>query len=347
MYADGQKRVFTTDAATVRAALQQRGIELGTTDLVEPSLDTVLPRGFFNINVYRSRPVLVQDGFRLYRIKSAYQSPRLLAQTAGLTVYPEDTYKTEVIDNIVDHEAVGIKVTINRSLPLTVKVDGQLRSIRTQADTVGAALKDAGIALGLKDTVSAPLNDPVVRGMQVAVARVSQVEVPVTTKLPFTTKTITDPDLLKGQTRIQTEGVEGAKVGLYRIHYQDGVETRRELLRPISQTEPVTRVQIVGTKVLFAGSVEHWRPLVMAAATKWNLDPNMMLRIMACESRGNATVVSRFIVNGEHPTGLFQYLPSTWRASGGTDANILDGAAQIEITARKMATQGTNAWQCK
>jgi hypothetical protein len=87
--------------------------------------------------------------------------------------------------------------------------------------------------------------------------------------------------------------------------------------------------------------------MVMEAAAKWNFDPNTMLRIMACESRGNATTVSHFIVNGEHPTGLFQYLPSTWRSSGGNDSNILDGAAQIEVTAQKMATQGTGAWQCK
>jgi hypothetical protein len=72
-----------------------------------------------------------------------------------------------------------------------------------------------------------------------------------------------------------------------------------------------------------------------------------MLRIMACESKGNATTVSGFIINGEHPTGLFQYLPSTWRAAGGTDDNILDGTTQIKLTAKKMALYGTKPWQCQ
>jgi len=85
----------------------------------------------------------------------------------------------------------------------------------------------------------------------------------------------------------------------------------------------------------------------MTAAANWGVDPNTMLRIMSCESHGNATSVSSFVVNGEHPTGLFQFLPSTWRANGGTDSNILDGAAQIEIAAKKMAREGTKAWQCK
>jgi len=98
---------------------------------------------------------------------------------------------------------------------------------------------------------------------------------------------------------------------------------------------------------MFAGNVEYWRPQVEAAAAAWNLDPNMMLRIMQCESNGNATDVSTFIVNGQHPTGLFQYLPSTWRAAGGTDDNIFDGSLQIKLTARKMANEGTSAWACR
>ncbi len=73
----------------------------------------------------------------------------------------------------------------------------------------------------------------------------------------------------------------------------------------------------------------------------------MMLRIMTCESHGNASVVSNFVINGEHPTGLFQFLPATWRANGGTDDNILDGSIQVKIAAKKMAKDGTSAWQCK
>jgi resuscitation-promoting factor RpfB len=347
LYADGQKRVFATSATTVRQVLAESGVKLGASDLVEPGLTAAVPQGFFNINVYRSRPVLVQDGFQTYRLESAFQSPRLLAQAAGLSVYPEDTYTTEIIDDIVGDQAVGVKVTVKRSVPLTVRADGKLRSIRTQAATVGEALAGAGIAMGLKDTASVPLDQPVVRGMQVTVTRVAEVEASITTVLPRPVQTVTDPNMMKGQTKIQAEGSDGQKTAVYRIHYRDGVETGREMIQLVSQTAPVTRVEVVGTKVLFAGSVEYWRPLVIQAAAEWNIDPNMMLRIMACESGGNATSISRFTVNGEHPMGLFQYLPSTWRAAGGTDANILDGTVQIKLTAKKMALYGTKPWQCQ
>lgn len=347
LYADGQKRVFTTTVATVGDVLTQANVALAKGDLVEPAASAIIPKGFFNINVYRARPILVTDGTKAYDIQSAYQNPRLLADAAGLKVYPEDKFKSRVITDFVGAKAVGINVKIIRAQLMQVQLDGKTIVFRTQAKTVGAALAGASISLGLKDTISVPANYPVVSGLTVVVTRVSDIETKLTEVLPRTVKTVTDPELAKGVTRVQSEGSDGSKTALYRIHYRNGVETSRQLLHLIAQVDPIQRVIVVGTKVFFSGSVEYWRPLVISAAAQYNLDPNMMLRIMACESGGSATVVSRFIVNGEHPTGLYQFLPSTWRSAGGTSDNILDGATQIQLTARKMANEGTSAWQCR
>lgn len=348
LYADGQKRLFATDAPTVGQVIERAGIKLHSNDLVEPAASEAMPAtGPYNINIYRARPVVVTDGLKTYRINSAYQSPRLLAQAAGLTVYPEDRYDIQLVTDIVDAGTVGEHVTVQRAVPLTVRVDSKNRSIRTQAHTVGSALSAAGIALGLKDTVSAPLDSAVIPGATLTITRVSEVVATLTQTLPRPTQTITDPTVLKGQTRVKEPGTDGQKTVTYRIHYKDGAETGRDVLQVLSQTAPTPKIVVVGTKVMFAGSVEYWRPMVEKAATQYGLDPNMMMRIMSCESSGNATTVSHFIVNGEHPTGLFQYLPSTWRSAGGTNDNIFDGALQIKLTAKKMAAEGTKAWQCR
>ncbi len=347
LYVDGHKRLFATDAPTVGQVLERSGVKQAANDLVEPAQDTPVTHGQFNINVYRARPVLVVDGLRSYRLTSAYQSPRLLALAAGLTVYAEDTYHTEIVTDLVSDGAIGQKVTLTRAKPLTIKVDGTIRSIRTQAPTIKTALAGAGISLGLKDTVSAPLDSPVLPGTSVQVTRVSEVVATLTATIPRSVKTLTDPTLLKGLKQVQTEGADGQKTTTYRIHYTDGRETSREVLQVVSQTAPVTKIVLIGTKVIFAGSVEYWRPQVEAAAAQWGIDPNMMLRIMACESHGNAAAVNSATVNGQHASGLFQYLPSTWRQAGGTDANIFDGSVQIQLTAKKMALYGTGPWACK
>jgi uncharacterized protein YabE (DUF348 family) len=347
LYADGQQRLFSVEAKNVGEILKRANVKLGPHDLVEPEVSSPVPHGQFNINVYRARPVLVADGLQTHRIISAYQSPRLLALAAGLVVYPEDQFRTEVITDFVDDQAVGEKVIVTRAKPVNVKVDGQSRLIRTQAKTTSEALKTAGVSLGAKDTVSVAPDAPVTPGMTVGITRVTEVVVNLTQDLPKPTKTIPDPTLLKGQSKIQTEGSDGQKTVTYRIHYHDGVETAREAIQVVSETAPVTKVIVEGTKVYFAGSVEFWRPQVEAAAAEYGLDPNMMLRIMNCESHGNATSVSTFIINGEHPTGLYQFLPSTWRSAGGTPDNIFDGSVQIKLAARKMSREGTSAWQCK
>jgi len=347
LYADGQKRIVSTDAATVGELLGRTSVKLGSGDSVEPALSTVIPAGFFNINVYRARPVIVVDGYRSIRFNSSSRSPRIMAQQAGLTVYPEDAYTQEAVTDIVSSQAVGEKVTVKRAIPISVRVDGKVKVIRTQDATVGEAIKHAGIALGLNDTVTVPRETVVQPGLSFGVIRVTEVVTTITDVIAKTVQTTADPDMLKGQIAVKSEGSDGSRTATYRINYKDGVETGRQLLALVSQTEPTPKIIVKGTKVMFSGSVEYWRPIVVLAAAEWNFDPNTMMRIMSCESRGNATSISGFVVNGQHPMGLFQYLPSTWRAAGGTDANILDGEAQIKITARKMALYGTAPWECK
>ncbi len=347
LYVDGSKRVFATTADTVGQVLDRSGVKLGTGDLVEPAADTVVPKSFFNVNVYRARPVLVVDGIKTYRLSSAFQSPRLLAEAAGVSVYPEDQYNTAVITDIVTTGAIGVQVTIKRAVPFLLHADGKILTVRAQSATVGDALSEAKVPMGVSDTVKPESAAPLTSGMSITITRVTEVVSTVTEKLTRPLQSSNDPTILKGQTVVKAEGSDGNKVVTYRIHYRDGVETGREVVKLVSQTDPTPRIIVVGTKVIFEGSVEYWRPMVIAAATQWGFDPNTMLRIMQCESNGNAADISHFIVNGQHPMGLFQYLTTTWVAAGGTPDNILDGPTQIQLTAKKMALYGTGPWACK
>src|SRR6185369_3570218 len=144
LYADGQQRLFSTDAPRVGDVLKRADVKLAAGDLVEPAVSAPVPTGQFNINVYRARPVLVVDGLQTYRLRSAYQSSRLLALAAGLVVYPEDRFRSEVITaDIVDSGFIGEKVIVTRAKPVNVKVDGATHLIRTQAATAGEALAGA------------------------------------------------------------------------------------------------------------------------------------------------------------------------------------------------------------
>ncbi len=89
LYYDGQKRVVTTEAATVGDLLKRAGITLDQGDYVEPDADTAIPQGFFNVNVYRGQQYRILDGAKVTLVKSAQNTPRLVAADAGITLYPD------------------------------------------------------------------------------------------------------------------------------------------------------------------------------------------------------------------------------------------------------------------
>ena len=339
LYVDGQERMFTTDASTVGDVLARTNVTLGPHDLVEPAANTQIPAGFFNINVYRARPVLVVDGLTSTVVQSAHFSPHLIAQDAGITTYPEDTYTDEFVTNFVGDDTVGEKVTIVRAKPIVVTVDGSTRTFRTQASTVGDFLKSAGIAMGAEDTTSLPQAQTIVPGDSLTITRVSDVTVTEHEAINFSAKTVKDPDLYVGQSQVTQAGVNGSRDVTYHIRYNNGVEIERDVLGTANTVNPTDQVTQIGTKVRFAGSIEYWRPQVQVAAAANGVDPNLMLAIMNCESNGNAGAV-----NSSGHYGLYQYDQVTWTGVGGTMDNIYDGPTQITKTAWKIAHQGTSAW---
>jgi uncharacterized protein YabE (DUF348 family) len=314
VYADGQTHVFSTESGSVAEVLKRAAVAVGPNDLVEPSLDADVSKNFFNINVYRARPVLVVDGNGSYRIFSAYQNAHLLAQQAGLKLYPEDGYSIEMISDIVSDGAIGAKVTVNRSVPLMVRADGQDRKIRTLAINLGDALAGAGISLGLKDTVEPALSSSVIPGMSVKITRVTVVDTNITEKLPMSVKTINDATLASGQTKVQVEGADGHKTALYRLHYKDGVVVSRELLKMVEIVNPVQRVVVVGTKVPYVGSAD--RAATMSAAGISEADYGYVDFIVDHES-GWGVTKSNYQGSGAY--GLGQALPASKMAPFGSD----------------------------
>ena len=249
IYFDGQEKVITTNATTVGAALGEAGVQVGAGDAVEPSPATLIPQGFFNINVYRSRPVVVIDGEVHRTIQTATQSPDLIAQAAGFTVYPEDTYDVTTISDITTTGTVGQQVIIHRATPVILNSDGQQTMVRTQQTTVGGLLTERDVALGPQDTTSPSSTTPITPNLVVQINRVSMVVLAQTTAIPRAVQTIKDPTLAAGTTNVKTPGSDGQEITTYRVHYQNGVEQSREQLSVAVTQQPVTQVVVVGTKI--------------------------------------------------------------------------------------------------
>ena len=255
LYVDGEKRVMTTDAATVSDVLSRSGVNLGTDDLVEPASGTVIPSGFFNINVYRARPVVVIDGAHSVIVRTAYQSPRLIAEAAGITIYPEDEFSTDIITDVVADGVVGQKVTIKRATVFRVIADGTARTFRTQLETVGAALDEKQVARGEKDIVEPTLDAALTPGLSITLTRVAEAEIIKDELIPKTVKRVPDSTIMAGNEIVKIAGSDVHRRITYRVHYRNGVEIGRETVSIDGQVNPVTKVISVGTRVISGNEV--------------------------------------------------------------------------------------------
>jgi hypothetical protein len=106
-------------------------------------------------------------------------------------------------------------------------------------------------------TSSAPSPSPSPSAVPSPSARPLLERAPVVTKrtvsetrpIAFRTRTVEDPDLAKGTTRVRTKGVKGVRTLTFELTLTDGKQTARRLVSDVVTREPVTKVVVVGTKV--------------------------------------------------------------------------------------------------
>jgi uncharacterized protein YabE (DUF348 family) len=220
---------------------------VGEHDLVEPSRETALISNDYNVNIYRARPVTVVDGGNRYPILTAAQSPRQIAEAAGLAVYPEDTYQTARVDDFVS-EGIGLKVTIDRSVPVVLSLYGTSTPVRTQAATVAELLKEKNITLQEGDTLLPPPNAPITPNLTVSIVRNGTQMVTVEEDVAFQTETIRDNDRPLGYRVVQHEGKKGRRTVTYEIKLENNSEVSRKELNSIMLEPAQKQVEVVGSK---------------------------------------------------------------------------------------------------
>lgn len=249
IYDRGVEQTIITRAATVREALSQANITVDAADLVEPGLDQELVADHYNVNVYRARPVIVEDGSKRVRTVTAAQSPTKIAEAAKMTLYPEDDTKLSRVDDVVSEGGAGLKMAIDRATPFTFVLYGKpITDARTQATTVGDMLKEKGVVLGAKDDTSVSLETPLTSGMTVQVWRNGVQTATLEEEIAMPVEQVKDQDRLIGYKAIQTPGKPGKKMVTYEINMQNGVEISRKVIQQVETLAPVKQVEIVGAK---------------------------------------------------------------------------------------------------
>ncbi|MBI3287652.1 MAG: DUF348 domain-containing protein [Chloroflexi bacterium] len=274
----GRTRRLETHARSVGEALREADIIIGPRDRLflqdeEVASESPLPRDGearpLRLTVRRSIPVqVIEEG-----IPVTFDS---LAPTLGQALWQEGVYLfagDQVRPSLQTPIAPGLRVFIERGVPLTLQADGRRVPVRVVGDRVADALAQEGIALRGKDYTLPSLDTPLSAQMSIRVVRVSERFVVEERAIPFETRWVPNPETELDQWQTLQAGAEGLRRRLVRVVYEDGEEARRMVEQEWVVQEPTPRVMAYGTRIAIRelatpqGPLRYWRHLRMLATS--------------------------------------------------------------------------------
>lgn len=214
---------------------------------------------FSSFRVQRAIEVLVVDAGDEVTIRTTGRTVGEALAEGSYPLFLADRV-TPSLDALIGNGAV---ITVRRSWPIHVQVDGRLLDTRSAAETVGAALADAGVALvGLDYTI--PAEDATTfPDMTIRVVRVTETDEIERTEIAFRQVVQTDTSIAPDTQRVIQPGQSGIRERRVRIRLEDGVEVSRSEPREAVVRDPQDEIIAVGA-----------RPSLITTPTPDALPPN-------------------------------------------------------------------------
>lgn len=221
----------------------------------------------FYLTVHRAIPVTLNDNGLNSTFYTAQATVGAAITEQGLIVYAEDNVTPALETALLP----GIHIYIQRSVPVTIAVDGRLIATRTLGRNVGEVLAEEGIALMGQDYSRPGLAAEISAGQPIEVVRVQELLEIKQEFIPFETTWIADDAMPLDRQEIRQPGVTGIIKTRTRIRTENGREIERRVEDEWLDQEPGDQVIAYGTQITVrtveteSGPLEYWRKISMLA----------------------------------------------------------------------------------
>lgn len=266
---DGQVVTFYSLAASVEQFLREARVSLGPYDEIEVEGGFASGAGPVRVTVHRAVPVIVDEDGQATVFYTTAATVGEALRRFGLTLYMADGVEPGPGERVT----AGMRVSIHRSVPVTVEVDGRVLRTRTHRERVDEVLADLGVVVTGQDYTVPPLDSPLGSEASVRVVRVSERFLIEQEPIPFETVWQPDPTLEIDQRRLIQEGARGILERRIRVRYEDGQQVARTVENEYVVVPPTTKIMGYGTNIVIrtletpSGPVQYWRVIRMLATS--------------------------------------------------------------------------------
>lgn len=272
LQADGKTVVLLSTGNQPKAWLDQAGIVLAAGDVlvaggqpIDPGKDSTIRA----VQVRRQQDLRLERDGTTKPLKTSAQTVGEALWAAGIRLHSSD-YVSPSLGTTLDP---GMLLHLETARPVHVKLASGVYTLYSTAETVGAALAEAGLApQGLDYTIPAE-TDPIPADGVIRLVRVTEKVVINESPLPFKSTYAPVDNLELDSQKVVQPGESGIEATRERIRYEDGVETSRQTDSQWVARLPQDRVVGYGTMVVKhtlktpGGTITYWRALNMYATS--------------------------------------------------------------------------------
>lgn len=166
------------------------------------------------------------------------------------------------------------KIYIKKAMDVQVEVDGKTLTMNSAESDIESMLKVEGIKVNEADKVLPSKDQPLEKGLKVAIIRVETKTIKEAKALAYSTVTKNDGGLEKGKQKVVQSGKAGEKLVTTKVTYENGKEVSRKVVSEAVTKKPVQKVVAMGTK-----------PKVQPVSTKYSAS-------RGSSSAGGKTIIS-------------------------------------------------------
>ncbi len=239
---DGDKTVtINTINSDTESILERTGVKLGEDDKI---VCTENSESSINISIMRAFSVDVVDGKTRKTLTFNEGTVADAIKAAGLTLSKSDSVSFSQNAQLEP----DMEITIARFFTVNVDLRGKKLIREVPAGTVADAVAYRDKKLDNNDVINVDTKTAVSENMSIIISSVTYKEITKTEEVAYNTVYQNTDDLYKGESSVETQGVNGERTIVIKEKYINGkLDSSKEIKNEITK-QPVDEVILNGTK---------------------------------------------------------------------------------------------------